>query len=332
MNPKIEVIAITGINGLLGSNVARAALNKGYHVKGLIRKNSNLKSIKELNIELVEGDILDKSSLQKLIQGADAVIHVAGLPSLFQGDKEKLWNINVEGTKNIISLSLKYKIKRLIYTSSSAAIGHSPSPWVALTEDWVWNYPQRFIYHYTKWKAEELVLSANNPPYFETISLNPTIVFGPGDVNLSTGRIFTSIRETSLIPYTNGGVGICNAEEVGKAHVTALIKGRPGHRYILNCANLTLKRFFELILEVTEHKAQLLYLPPALFKIIGYSLTKVESYIFKRPTITGNLLESACLWGYYNSQKAIKELEYKPQLPIVSISSGYKWLKENKII
>lgn len=326
-----KILVVTGATGLVGSNVCFHALNSGYHVRTLIRKQSNTMAIDDLNVECIYGDILDLESLKTAFKNAFAVIHVAGLVSFWQVKKQLIYKINVEGTKNIIKACIKNNIKKLIYTSSSAAIGRCNKNQKILDEQADWDY-EGFMYNQSKKDAEHLIIAANNPPEFETIALNPTIIYGSRDYHLSTARIFKDMKISRIIPYSDGGVGVCDADEVAKAHIKAIEKGKNGHRYILNSENLTIKEYFSKVLQLLNHKAKLIYIPPSVFNLAGDILKLIETRLKNEPPITGDLLKYGAHRCFYDAEKAMKELDYKPIPSIESMHKSYEWVKSRKLI
>ena len=113
---------VTGGTGFIGANLIRLLLKKGYEVRALVRPQSSLENLKPLDIEIIKGDLND-INLSEKIRGCNVLFHVAAHYSLYQADKEQLYNSNVLGTRSILQAAKQANIERIIYTSSVAAIG-----------------------------------------------------------------------------------------------------------------------------------------------------------------------------------------------------------------
>ena len=127
------MILVTGANGRVGNVLVRELVSRGYKVKAFVRKSSNLDSLKGVDIKFAYGDILDRESIKKSLDGVDSVFHLAGFVNISQSDREKTLKINIEGTQNIADLCKEYDIP-LIYSSSIHAID-APEDESLITED-----------------------------------------------------------------------------------------------------------------------------------------------------------------------------------------------------
>ena len=116
---------VTGATGFIGSHVVRALLDRGDEVRVLVRQSSRSDNLDGLDLDVARGDILEPRSVSRALRGVDRVFHVAGLTSL-RASSERLFLINVEGTRNVLEASLKAGVERVVYTSSVAAVGPAP--------------------------------------------------------------------------------------------------------------------------------------------------------------------------------------------------------------
>ena len=114
---------VTGATGFLGSAVARELLKDGRKIKLLARKDSDLSNTAGLQAEVVNGDIRDHASLKSAMTGCSALYHVAAYYSLWDRDKKLIYDINVEGTRNILETALELGLERVVYTSTVGCIG-----------------------------------------------------------------------------------------------------------------------------------------------------------------------------------------------------------------
>ena len=179
---------VTGGTGFIGANLVRLLLQEGYEVRALVRPQSNLENLKNLDIEIVKGDLNDLNLTEK-IRGCNVLFHVAAHYSLYQADKDKLYESNVLGTRSILNAAKQANIERIIYTSSVAAIGVG-NPGEIVNE--TYQSPiNELVGHYKKskyWAEQEAKKAIINGQ--DIVIVNPSAPIGPLDIKPTpTGEI-----------------------------------------------------------------------------------------------------------------------------------------------
>ncbi len=172
----MKTALITGINGFIGSNLARRLLQEGYNVKGLIRKTSDLKFLKDLDIDYHYGDITDYNSLVKALKGCDRVFHVAALASDW-GEYDRFYNINVNGTINVAKASIENNVDRMVYVSTVAMYGFGRTNVKESDSKPITG----FAYNDTKKIAEDKVFELADKANFNITAVKPGNVYGSND-------------------------------------------------------------------------------------------------------------------------------------------------------
>ena len=119
----MKKVLVTGAGGFIGSHVIEELLKENIEVRALIRPGESLTNLKGMEIEQVEGDILDKSVVLKAMAGVDTVFHLAAIYSIWMRDWSRIYEVNIQGTQNVLWAAMKSNITRVVYTSSIAAIG-----------------------------------------------------------------------------------------------------------------------------------------------------------------------------------------------------------------
>jgi nucleoside-diphosphate-sugar epimerase len=118
-------ILVTGATGFIGSFLTEQLVDKGYDVRCLVRTQSDLRWIADLDVECVYGDLLDIQSLKRAVNGVDYIYHLAGVTNTTS--KADFITVNYQGTKNLITAASKGKLKRFVFLSSQTAAGPSDS-------------------------------------------------------------------------------------------------------------------------------------------------------------------------------------------------------------
>ena len=323
---------ITGATGFLGSHVLRQWLAAGHAARALYRSSSKLGLLEDLQFEAVQGDLHDAALLEAACAGCDVVFHVAAKADYWKdSDREALWRINVDGARNVLTAAQKAGVSRVIFTSSASAIGIRPGLQLA-DEDSPFNLrSQQFYYAYTKHQAEAAVAEFVAGG-LDVVTLNPTVIIGPGDLNAISGSfVIETARWQWLVPGSSGGVAVIDVRDVARAHVAAVEKGGSGERYILNAANLTYSDFFRMIARACEVRPPLLNTPDWLLEPTARFIEAMRHLGISTP-MDANQVRLGGTHVYFDGDKAAREL-CAPQINIeTSLRETYRWYAQNGYI
>lgn len=236
-------VFITGANGFVGLNIVAALVAHGHRVTAYVRPRSNLTFLKPFDIQVVHGDLADQEALTAAMRGVEAVIHTAGNTSCDKRELPALTQVNVRGTYNVVNAAIANEVARIVYTSTTSTIGASNDPHrLANEETALTGFRARSPYAITKCRAEEIVKGARKFGV-QCVILNPAEVIGPYDHTLQWGRMVLAVHFNQVPFVPPGGGSFCGAADVGRAHVSALTKGRSGERYILGGENASFADF-----------------------------------------------------------------------------------------
>ena len=241
-------VLVTGATGFVGSHLTRLLIESGDSVRVLYRSQQKLHVLEGLAFDAVAGDLDDIALLKRACAGCAVVFHVAAKADYWKDeDRDALWRINVEGTRNLLTAAKAAGVGRVVFTSSASTIGIRPGRAAADESDAFNLPPERFWYAYTK-NAAEKVAAEFVADGLEVVTLNPTVIVGPGDLNAISGSfILETARFQWLVPISSGGLAVIDVRDVARAHLSAVTRGRSGERYILSAANLTYRQWFRLI-------------------------------------------------------------------------------------
>ncbi len=272
-------IFVTGATGFVGHHVARALAADGAQLRLLVRKSSNLANLDGITGDTHVGDLLDPESLRPALAGCDAVVHVAADYRLWIPNPKQMYRANVDGTRELLALAREAKVRRFVYTSSVATM-HFRTDGVVVNEDTPVSLKD-MVGHYkrSKFMAEQEAISAAESGQ-RVVILNPTSPIGSNDSKPTpTGRIVLDFLNRKFPAYMDTGLNLVDVSEVARAHVLALVKGKPGRRYILGGENLTLKQILDKMSAITGIPSPTVRIPFAI----------AATYAFFEELITGKI-------------------------------------------
>jgi nucleoside-diphosphate-sugar epimerase len=305
------MVLVTGGTGFLGSYIIKHLVEKGYKVRAIRREKAVLpfyipKEIFE-KVEWVTGDILDVVSLEEAMDGVDQVIHAAAVVSFLKADRKNMYQVNVEGTANVVNISIEKNVKRLVYISSVAALGRTAHGG-SVNEDRKWE-DNKVNTHYAKSKYKaELEVWRGSAEGLNTIILNPSTILGYGDWNSSSCAIFRSVYN-EFKWYSPGINGFVDVEDVAKATVLLMESNISDKRYIVNGDNWHFKQLLETMASNFHKKKPYKETTPTLIGI-AWRMEKLKSMLNgHRPLLTRESARIAHSKTYFENAKLLAALE-----------------------
>lgn len=324
-------VLVTGATGLLGSNLLRILLDRGHQIKVFLQPGSSTKTIDNLPIEIVEGDILSFEDFLAAAKNTEALFHLAADTSVWPARNPNTVKVNVDGTRNAIHVAIAVKVKRFIHvgTANSFSYGNSQNPGRENTPYICHKYG--LDYMDSKQQAQQLVQEAIQKG-LPAIIVNPTFMIGPYDSKPSSGQMILAVHSGVVKGFTEGGKNYICVKDAATGIANALNKGRIGECYILGHENLSYKEAFSKIAKEINMTPPKLKLPKWTVVTAGLVNSIISRFTHKNPGITYPLARIACEEHYYSSAKAVKELDL-PQTPIEEgIRQSFEWLKTNKYL
>lgn len=243
-------IFVTGGAGFIGSRVVKKLIENGYEVRCLLRSTTNTRRIEGLNYERFNGDLTDAQSIDKGVEGCNGIIHLASLSSWKDIKSPKMPLIVIGGSKNIIQAAKKHGNIRIVYVSSSTAVGGTDEK-VILDENSPLTLPKNghYVYAHAKKEVEEICKAEakNGQPI---VIVNPTEVYGPGDYDKVTAGTLIDFATTKTLQLAEGGTSIVHVDDVADGIIKAFEKGRSGERYILGGENVEFKDLAQMTMDI----------------------------------------------------------------------------------
>lgn len=325
---------LTGATGFLGRAVLMELLERSAEVYALVLKDDPLAETLPSGVTAVVGDVCDEASLTPFFENADeetCVIHCAGVVSVASKPGEKLYKVNVEGTRNILRMCSLHKIGKLVYVSSVHAIPETPKG-VTVTEPHTIS-PELVTGHYAKSKAmaTNLVLNAARE------GLNASVVFpsgiiGPGDLaGGSITQMLQSFLAGKLPLGVRGGYDFVDVRDVAGGIVACAEHGVSGKGYILSGHYASVREILVTAKDIAKLKQTVCSLPIRLARWIAplyerHSLRRKKPLCFTPYSIA--VLDSN---GQFSHQTATKHLGYMPRPLQETLRDAVRWLMDKKV-
>jgi len=309
----VKKVAVTGASGHIGANLVRELLGRGYEVVALVRQ-SHL-ALDGLDIQRVEGDVLDVQSLRWAFRGVEHVYHLAAWISIRQGDREKLEKVNVEGTRNVLRACREEGVGTLVHFSSIHALDQHPLD-QPVTEDnpLADEHGARLPdYDLSKAHADRLV-RVNDCTSLATRIIYPTAVFGPNDFKLSLfGQAITRLAHGKLPALVAGGFDWVDARDVAWGAVEAAEKGADGDRFMLSGHYLGMPEVAAVIADLSGVRAPRFTCPAWLAGTFAPLMTGWAKISGQTPLYTRDSLAALKANKVMSHARASRELAYHPR-------------------
>jgi dihydroflavonol-4-reductase len=304
------MIVITGANGLLGSHLLRRLSNEKLPVVGVKKPGSKISHLKDLaQIEWRDADLLDTESLTEALKGATTVIHTAAQVSFNPRLKNKIFEVNENGTRNVVNTCLAQKADHLIHISSVAAIGrqkgfnhvNEESRWVPgeLNTDYA---ESKYLAELEVWRAHEEGLNIS--------IINPSVILAPPGQTKSSAQLFHYVMQEKLF-YTEGQLNFVDVRDVVEMIWQMHSKKIYGERFIANGGHTTVKNLFSQIAQRLNKRAPSIKIPAPLLAALAMAEEMRSRITGTEPLITRQSTKLAREFFYYSNEKALKKFNFK---------------------
>jgi dihydroflavonol-4-reductase len=315
-------VVVTGGSGVVGAAVVRHLAAAGRRVTALSRSESSDAALRQLGALPIRGDVTDPSSLRSLFAGAEVVYHIAGVNTMCPLDPGELERVNVGGSVAVVRAAEAVGARRVVYTSSAAAIGEERG--TVGTEQTV--HRGTYLSHYERSKhlAELAVAAAARS--VEIVSVNPSSVQGPGRAT-GTGALILDLLRGRLPALVDTRVSIVDIEDCARGHLLAEKHGRPGERYLFNSFTLSMREAVEVLEEQLEERISVRWLPGWLASV---GVIPVEAWARSRgqqPRVCREMVRTLRHGHAYDGSKATAELGLSYTSPRDLLRRLVEWFK-----
>jgi dihydroflavonol-4-reductase len=323
---------VTGATGFLGSHVARALAGRGENVRVLVRPSSDLRALEGLDAERFTGDLRDRASLDRALEGVRRVFHVAADYRLWARDSREIYESNVTGTQNLLDAARSAGVEKFVYTSTVATMAVPREG--GLPNEETRSSVKEMIGHYkrSKFEAEQCALRAADAG-LPVVIVNPTTPVGPGDWKPTpTGKIIVDFLNGRMPGYVDTGLNFVPVEDCARGHLLAAERGRVGDRYILGGRNLTLKQMLDILASTSGRPAPRWKFPYAVAYAAGCVDTGVSRLLGREPQIPLEGVRMARHKMFVDASKAGRELGFAPGPVEAALERAVAWYESNGYI
>ncbi len=302
---------LTGATGFVGGVLAQKLRSAGHEVRALVRNPSKAGKLERLGVQLYQGDITDKASMDAPMTDVDGVFHVAGWYKIGTPDKAEGQRVNVEGTRNVLALMQELRISKGVYTSTLAV--NSDTHGVEVDERYHFTGRHLSVYDQTKADAHKVAESfiAQGLPL---VIVQPGLIYGPGDAGPSHDAIVQFLqRQLPMLPQQTAYFW-AHVDDVADAHIAAMAKGVPGENYFICGPIHTLIEGMQMTAQISGVPAPKLTAPPALLKSMAALMGVIEPFVSLPPSYTAEYLRvSAGVTYIGKNDKARRLLGFTPR-------------------
>ena len=332
-------VAVTGSTGFIGSAVVRRLLLDGRDVRAIVEPGAKLGPLDEVERETgkqadrVTADVTNVAAMTRALEGCDALHHLAAVYKTWMPDPTRLYEVNLEGTAATLLAAQKAHVRRIVYTSSIAAIGLAHGTQLADEATRFDLFPIANEYILSKWQSERIALqfAASGLPI---VVVNPAFPFGPRDAAPTpTGKIVLSLLKGEVPGVFDGGFNCIDVDDVAAGHVAAETRGRVGERYVLGDHNVTFAEFFALVCEVGGVKPPSLRLPASVTAAIALGVELWSDHVsHEEPRATYRAMRYAERHAWFDPSKARRELGL-PTTPLrTTIERAVGWFRAARML
>jgi len=286
--------------------------------------------LNDLPVSIIEGDVLDATSLQKALQGVEMVYHLAGMISIMPGRNDLLRTVNILGTRNILFACYQAGVRRLVYTSSIHALSCPPQG--IMIDEHIPFDPEHATndYGYSKAQASLEVKRAAEQG-LDAVIVCPTGVIGPYDFRRSElGQIILDCLQYKPQFFVEGAYDFVDVRDVARGMILAGEKGKKGETYILSGEKLTVRNIIDAVRTISGRRFARLKVPFSLACFAAKFTTIYSRLTHLRPRFTPCSLETLASNADISHAKAQKELGYIPRPLFESLRDTVAWFLENR--
>jgi len=324
---------ITGATGFVGSALANKLLARSERVRVLVRATADRRNLESLAVEIAIGDLTDPASLAAAVKGCDTLFHVAADYRLWVPDPAAMFRSNVEGTRQLMIAAAEAGVRRIVYTSSVATLLPRPGGHPAGEEDAGSAADMVGAYKQSKHAAELIVREMIAREGLPAVIVHPSTPIGPRDIKPTpTGKIVVDAASGRMPAYVDTGLNVVHVDDVAEGHILAFERGQIGRNYILGSENLSLAAILALVAELSDRPPPRIKLPHGVVIPIAAAAEVWARATGREPFATREAVKLARKTMFFTSERAMRELGYRPRPARAAIEDAIAWFREHRYV
>ena len=330
----MSTVLVTGANGHVGNQLAVHLVDRGYHVRAMVRQPDEARKqvdiLRHPSVEVVSGDVRDAAAVEHAVQGCEGVFHVAAVYAVFAKDPERdILQPAIEGALNVLRAAKAARVRRVVLTSSMVAMGNASTREQPLDES-RWNDAATEPYAKAKTLAERRARAFADESGLDLVSINPTMVIGPGFArHTPSTQLLDNIMRGLLPVLPPFAFALVDVRDVAVAHRLAYETPAAAGRYLCGDVTVTLRQLCE-----SMHRADpKIRVPrlnlPKLFMPTLPAMDWIQSKLMGTPRqITRESIhEYAAGTPYIDNSRMRRELGWSPRSIDSSVRDTIGWLR-----
>ncbi len=319
-------VLITGATGYIGSSLAKKLKEDGHYVRCLVRTNSNVSYLKELDLDLHKGNLLDIVTLKNLTNEVDIVYHLGGV--IYARSSSRFHKCNVEGTKNLLETCKNSRIMKFIYISS-AAVYKPPLGKVLLKESSLCE--PITLYGRSKLEAEQLVRYYETTYKIPAIIVRAPVIYGPKEPRELTKFFLTLIKNKKAFVIGDGNNfrSLCYIDNLVNGLILIAESSSANAGKIYNISDdvaYTYNEIIKMSSEIIHDSIKICYLPNLIGNIF-WTIFSIFEKVFGIYFIELYAIKSMTLNLGCDVTKIKQELGYRPTIDLRNgLSKTFTWI------
>ncbi|MCR5823854.1 MAG: NAD-dependent epimerase/dehydratase family protein [Lachnospiraceae bacterium] len=331
---KNRMYLVTGAAGFLGSTVCRKLADRNETVRAFVLEGDTSAQYLPEDVEVTYGDLCNKEDLERFFETPDdtevIVLHIASIVTVNPDYSQKVMDVNVGGTENIVEMCKKHNASKLVYCSSTGAIPEEEKGTIRECNGAIPLDPERIkgCYSLSKAMATNVVLKAANEGLNACV-VHPSGILGPEDFAMGeTTRTLVDIINGEMPAGIDGSFNLCDVRDLADGLIGAADKGKSGECYILGNEPVSFKDFAKLVSEESGCRQMKLFLPIPAASFLAQILEKKAKKTGAKPLMTTFSVYNLARNNRFDSSKANKDLGYTTRPYRETIRDEIRWLKD----
>jgi dihydroflavonol-4-reductase len=322
-------ILVTGGTGFLGAHLLRYLVESGE--KNIrVMASSIPEWVNELGIEGVQGSVTSREDIERALEGVSEVYHLAGMVSRDPKDSRRMFEIHVDGTRNLCEAAASGSVKSIVLVSTSGTIAVSDNAETLPDE----SYPppleiiSRWPYYSSKLYQENVAIERFSGKGRRLSIVNPSLLLGPGDSRLSSTKIVLDFLSRKINAVPSGGLNFVDVRDVVPVLYNAMKQGQHKERYLVGAVNWSFEKFFGRLERLTKVNGPRLKLPSSITVNGSRMLHSLFSHWNMSSPVSPDEIEMAEHFWYLDSSKAKSRLNFSPRDPSDTLSDTVNFVRQ----